>query len=81
MTMSYDKLADVLYVTFEALPPGSYSYVENQNGDILRVAREGNRIIGVTIPAFAERCMRGRIEIPEIGTVPFNELAEHLLAS
>ena len=31
MTFSYDKSADVLYITFEALPPGAYQYVENES--------------------------------------------------
>jgi hypothetical protein len=79
MTLSYDKLADVLYVTFEALPPEAYLYVENANGDILRLDRHSRRVVGCTIPAFAERAAKGRVTIPEIGPVPFNELADALL--
>ncbi|HEV8416457.1 MAG TPA: hypothetical protein VGQ49_22880 [Bryobacteraceae bacterium] len=79
MTLSYDKLADVLYVTFETLPAGSYIYVENDTGDILRLDRSSKRVVGVTIPAFAQRAARGSIVIPEIGSVPFNQLVDDLL--
>jgi uncharacterized protein YuzE len=79
MTLSYDKLADVLYVTFEASPPGSYIYTENDAGDVLRLDRSSKKVVGVTIPAFAERAARGPVVIPEVGPVPFNEFAEDLL--
>lgn len=79
MTFSYDKAADVLYVTFDTVPARSYVYIENATGDILRLDKNSGRVIGVTIPAFAERCARGRVVIPEVGSVPFNELAAELL--
>jgi uncharacterized protein YuzE len=79
MTFSYDKNADVLYVTFEALPPGAYGFIENEFGDILKVDRVSRRVVGCTIPFFAARAKRGKIEIPEIGAVPFNQIADELL--
>ena len=79
MTLSYDKLADVLYVTFETLPSDAYIYVENEAGDVLRLDRISKRVVGCTILAFAERAAQGKVMIPEIGPVPFNELAEGLL--
>ena len=74
--MSYDKSADVLYITFEPAPAGSCLYAENENGDILRLDRQSGKVIGVTLPFFAERCKRGEIVVPEVGAVPFNSFAE-----
>ncbi len=79
MTFSYDKSADVLYVTFEALPPEAYIFVENESGDVLKVDRVSRRVVGCTIPFFVARAKRGKIEVPEIGAVPFNKIAENLL--
>jgi uncharacterized protein YuzE len=79
--MSYDKAADVLYVTFEALPPTAYLVVENQSGDVLKIDRKTHRVVGCTIPFFAKRARRGKIIIPEIGAVPFNDIAEELLSA
>jgi uncharacterized protein YuzE len=78
MTFSYDKPADVMYVTFERLPDQSYVYVENESGDILRLDRTTRRVVGVTIPYFSERLKGNKLEVPEIGAVPFNEMAEEL---
>jgi hypothetical protein len=79
VTLSYDKDADVLYVTFEQLPAHKVLYIENENGDILRLDRESKRVVGCTIPAFSIRCSKGRVVVPEVGPVPFNEFAAHLL--
>ena len=79
MTLSYDKNADVLYITFEALPPNAYIFIENEAGDVLKVDRMSRRVVGCTIPFFAARSKRGKIEVPEIGAVPFNVIAEDLL--
>ena len=79
MTVSYDKLTDVLYVTYETLPPEKYIYVENTAGDILRLDRTSRRVVGVTIPAFVARCARGQVVITEVGTVPFNAFVDDLL--
>ena len=81
MTLSYDKSADVLYVTFEPAPLGSYIYFENENGDVLRLDRNTKQVVGCTILAFAARCAKGRVTIPEIGPVPFNEIAEDLICA
>lgn len=78
MTFNYDDDADVLYVTFEEFE-GKESYVENNNGDVLRLDPATGKIIGVTIPFFLRRSEMGTIEIPEIGIVPFNTLARKLL--
>jgi uncharacterized protein YuzE len=79
MTLSYDKNADVLYVTFEAVDPSSYQFVENEAGDVLKIDRVSSRVVGCTIPFFAARARKGKIIIPEIGGVPFNALAEDLV--
>lgn len=80
MTLSYDKDADVLYVTFKYLPNGSAIYIENESGDILRLDKVSKEVVGCTIPAFSRRAAKGPIIIPEIGSVPFNELAAHLVS-
>jgi uncharacterized protein YuzE len=79
MTFSYDKAADILYLTFTEAQRGTYIYVENAMGDILRLDRSTKKVIGCTILAFGKRAAKGRIDIPEIGPVPFNEVAEELL--
>jgi len=78
MTFSYDRLADVMYVTFERLPNQAYIYVENESGDILRMDRTTQRVVGITIPYFLERLKNNKLEVPEIGAVPFNDIAEEL---
>jgi uncharacterized protein YuzE len=78
MTFSYDKGVDVMYVTFERLPNQEYIYVENENGDILRLDRTTKRVVGITIPFFSERLKDNKLEVPEVGLVPFNSFAEEL---
>jgi uncharacterized protein YuzE len=80
MTLSYDKEADVLYVTFEGLPNQSYVYVENENGDVLRLDKKSKRVVGCTIPFFSRRAMKRRVTVPEVGRVPFNESARNLVS-
>lgn len=79
MTFSYDKSADVLYITFEVVPPEKYVYTENEHGDLLKLDRVSHRVVGCTIPFFIARARKGKIEIPEIGGVPFNRIAEELV--
>lgn len=79
MTFSYDKDADVLYVSFEAAPPGTYIYVENENGDVLKLDRTNGHVVGCTIPFFSARAAKGKVLVPEVGPVPFNDLVEELL--
>jgi len=81
MTLSYDKKADVLYVAFEPAVPGTYIYVENENGDILKLDRNTKQVVGCTIPFFATRAAGGPVVVPEVGPVPFNEVAEEILRS
>ena len=78
MTLSYDKHADVLYVTFEAAPPDTYIFIENELGDVLKVDRTTRRVVGCTIPGFLARAKQGKVSVPEIGAVPFNDIAEAL---
>jgi uncharacterized protein YuzE len=78
MTFSYDSDADVLYVTFErSLHPAQY--IENDNGDILRIDEQSGKIVGCTILFFLQRAKTGTISVPEIGVVPFNQIANNLL--
>jgi uncharacterized protein YuzE len=80
MTISYDKIADVLYITFEAGSPDSYIFVENREGDVLKVDSASRRVVGCTVLGFAKRVRLGqKISIPEVGAVPFNQLAEELI--
>jgi len=76
MTLSYDKHADVLYIAFEALSPDKYVFVENEQGDVLKLDRIDNHVVGCTIPFFLARLKKGKIDIPEIGGGPLNEIAE-----
>lgn len=80
MTLSYDRDADVLYITFERLSNRSCVYVENDSGDILRLDKRDGQIVGCTIPFFLKRAAKGKFEIPEISSVPFNDLAKALIA-
>jgi uncharacterized protein YuzE len=80
MILSYDKDADVLYVTFERPPESSYVYVENECGDVLRLDKTTKKVIGCTIPYFSLRTKDNKIEIPEVGSIAFNEAAENLVS-
>jgi uncharacterized protein YuzE len=80
VTLSYDKEADVLYITFERLPDKAYIYVENESGDILRLNKQGGHVVGCTIPFFCKRVAENRLNVPEIGPVPFNDLAKALIS-
>jgi uncharacterized protein YuzE len=80
MTFSYDKDADVLYVTFERLPEQAYIYVENASGDVLRLDKETRRVVGVTIPFFMKRAAHQKVSVPEVSWVPFNDLAAELVS-
>jgi len=79
VTASYDKDADVLYITFARLPAKDYVYVENESGDILKLNKKSGHVVGCTIPFFSKRAAQNKLNIPEIGPVPFNELAKTLL--
>jgi hypothetical protein len=81
MTLSYHKEADVLYVTFETLPPDAYVFVENESGDVLKIDKKTRRVVGCTIPFFARRAKLGKVVVPEIGAVPFNDIADTLLSA
>lgn len=77
MTMSYDKLADVLYVMFEPAPSESYFFVENAEGDVLKVDRASRRVVGCTILSFGARTKRGKaVVVPELGSIPFSQIEE-----
>ncbi len=72
MTVSYDKLTDVLYVTFSQ-PKHSADYVE-VDGGISRTDASEERVVGLTIPFFLEKMeSRESMTFPEIGPVPFSE--------
>ena len=79
MKASYDKEADVLYITFEQASPEEYLYVENKQGDVLRLNKKSGHVVGCTIPYFSKRAAKHKLHIPEIGHVPFNKLAKSLL--
>jgi hypothetical protein len=81
MTLSYDKHGDVLYISFETLPPDAYIVVENELGDILKLDKRTKRVIGCTIPSLKRRFAQGKIQIPEIGSVSLNAIVESLFAN
>lgn len=81
MKISYSQDADVLYLNFSEQRSGA-TYIEKENGDILRVDVASGKILGVTIQLFMYRIRSGeRIDIPEIGEVSFNEVLKELLES
>lgn len=80
MTLSYDKEADVLYVAFDRLPGAPYLYVENANGDVLRLDKESKRVVGCTILFFSKRAVGDKVNVPEVGEVKFSPSAEELLS-
>lgn len=82
MTLDYDDDADVLYIVFEETG-GPFSYVENGRGDILRIDKPTNRVVGCTVPFLMKRfhVNSGEIRIPEVGGVPFNDEAKELLSA
>jgi uncharacterized protein YuzE len=78
MKVSYDETVDVLYVTFQPIPP-SVTYLENKNGDIIRFDSVSGAVVGVTIPCFLERAEIEDVVIEEIGSVPFNAALRQLV--
>ena len=78
MTFSYDAKADVLYVTFEKIQRPAL-YIENETGDILRIDEQSGKIVGCTVLFFLHRAKDGPISVPEVGVVPFNQIASSLL--
>jgi uncharacterized protein YuzE len=82
MRISYSEDADVLYLTFSELRSGRATYIEKENGDILRVDPATGTVIGVTVQLFRYRLSRGeKIDIPEIGLIQFNQVMSSLLES
>ncbi len=75
MTISYDRLADTLYITFFQ-PLSRAEYLEVPGG-ILRIDGTTRQIAGITIPFFQEKAESGeQLQLPEIGNVPFNSFTE-----
>jgi uncharacterized protein YuzE len=80
MRISYSEDADVLYLTFSDTPANKATYIEKENGDILRVNTETGEVVGLTVQLFLYRLNKGeKIDIPEIGVVPFNFKMKELL--
>jgi uncharacterized protein YuzE len=81
MKFSYDEDADVMYVTLTK-PSSKVTYIENDNGDILRLDESTGMIVGFTIPRARERIDKdGKLEIPELGGVPFSDELQKLIKS
>jgi uncharacterized protein YuzE len=79
MKVQYDKSADVLYVTLRKQDPKQCRFVENENGDVLKIDRLTGHVVGVTIIAFLLRINRGlEVNIPEIRAIPFAEFAKNI---
>jgi uncharacterized protein YuzE len=79
MTFSYDDKADVLYLTFEK-SEGKVVYLENSQGDVLRLDEQSGKVIGCTIIFFLRRAREGPILVPEITSVPINQIANSLIS-
>jgi uncharacterized protein YuzE len=82
MTIAYDRAADVLYVTLEDSKHVEGEYVENDEGNILRIDPQTNRVVGFTIVSFSARLEKHHeITIPEIGALPLASWAGPLKPS
>ena len=78
MRISYDKDADVLYITFSRAQERA-AYLEI-NGGILRIEEKTKQVIGVTIPFFQEKTEEGKgLELPEIGGMHFTPVTEETI--
>lgn len=76
MKISYDQIADVLYIAFSA-PKNRAQYVEVKGG-ILRVDEDTQQVIGVTIPFFQEKtATTGKLNLPQIGALMFSPEIKH----
>ena len=67
MTFSYDKRADVLYVSFATVTPADYYVSENENGDVLKISRSTGQVVGCVIPSFVARSQKGTVPVPGVG--------------
>ena len=80
MKFQYDNAADVLYVTLEDRPPQQCRFVENENGDVLKVDRTTDELVGVTVISFMLRIKKGLdVVVPEIGAAPFKKQAKRIM--
>lgn len=78
MKISYDRIADVLYITFsKPQERAAFAFVE-VNGGVLRIDESTREVIGITIPFFQEKADVG-LELPEIGAVPFTPSTEETI--
>lgn len=59
-TITYDQVADVLYVTYHDEPAAAAK--ETRGGTVYRLSGDG-RLVGVTIMDFAERLRKSHGEI------------------
>lgn len=78
MTLSYDALADCLYVTISECPPMHYLCVEGDDDIALKVHKDPmagymgeqgyHSVVGATIPFFSKR---GKVSPPDCARLAF----------
>lgn len=68
MTFAYDQQSDVLYITFDSSKAAA-SYIEVQEGIVLRVSKKNRKVLGCTIAMFAARSESGIVRVPQLGPV------------
>jgi uncharacterized protein YuzE len=80
MRFKYDRSADVMYVSVLDRTPQECFFSENDNGDVLKIDKTTNQVVGVTIISFLSRIQRGfSVDVPEIGELPLKKQATRLL--
>lgn len=67
MTISYDHDADVLYITFRQASDAFY--LENAQGDVIRMDRSTGEVLSCTVIGFQRRTEEGeQVSIPQVGS-------------
>lgn len=55
MTLNYDRLADVLYVTLRQITDDNYNIIQWEQSIALKVQPVSGEVLGATIPGFSKR--------------------------
>jgi hypothetical protein len=66
MTFNYDDLTDVMFITFVDRVTGPCINIETSPSTVLRVEKNTNNIVGVTILYFLAQVKEGSLDLPEV---------------
>jgi len=67
MTFYFDDETGVMRIAFQQEDAGPCVYIETPTG-ILRIERDTNKLISITIPAFYEKLADGSVSLPELSS-------------